>query len=87
MFLPEKVKWYIDIKMYFFPFSVHKIGKVFEDKSTYRNFSCKMQITILNYLTVSPEAYIILVAILSGEKKNKFLVSIFFNYTQIMHLD
>lgn len=68
----------IDIKMYFFPFSVHKIGKVFEDKSTYRNFSCKMQITILNYLTVSPEAYIILVAILSGEKKKQISCFNFF---------
>lgn len=77
MFLQEKVKWYIEIKRYSFPFSVYKIGKIFDDKSTYRNFSCEMQITILNYLTVSPEAYIILVAILSGEKKNKFLVSIF----------
>ena len=64
--------------MYSFPFSVYKIGKVFDDKSTClfddkRNFSCKMQITILNYLTESPEAYIISAAILSGEKKANFL--------------
>ena len=32
----------------------------------FRGFSCEMQITILNYLTVSPEAYIILVAILTS---------------------
>ena len=63
--------------MYFFPFSVYKIGKAFDDKSTYRNFSCKMQITILNCLTVSPEAYIILVANLSGKKKTNFLFQFF----------
>lgn len=63
--------------MYSFPFSVYKIGKVFDDKSTYRNFSYKMQITSLNYLTVSPEAYIISASILSDGKKSKFLVSIF----------
>ena len=57
--------------MYSFPFSVYNMGKVFDDKSTYRNFSCKMQITILNYLTESPEAYIISAAILSGEKKKQ----------------
>lgn len=63
--------------MYSFPFSVYKTGKVFDEKSTYRNCSCKMQITSLNYLTVSPEAYIISASILSGGKKSKFLVSIF----------